>query len=81
MMENIETSKAPTNETRYRNKRIGCLTRCGTAVESGGLNGLPSVGLIAGVGLGTIAITGVIVKWFWNRRRRQIMDMRHSALL
>ena len=48
--------------------------------KSGGLNGLLSAGLVAGVGLGAIAITGVIVNWFRNRRRRQIMDMRDSAL-
>ena len=47
---------------------------------SGGLNGLLSVGLVAGVGLGMVAITGVIVKWSQNRRRRQIIEMRDSAL-
>lgn len=47
---------------------------------SGGLDGLLSVGLVAGAGLGTIAIMGVFVKWLRNRRRRQIMDMRDSAL-
>lgn len=48
--------------------------------KSGGDNSLLSMGLFAGLGLGAIAITGVIVKWLRNRRRRQIMDMRDSAL-
>ncbi|MDO9145344.1 hypothetical protein [Rhodoferax sp.] len=47
---------------------------------SGGDNSLLSMGLFAGLGLGAIAITGGIVKWLRNRRRRQIMDMRDSAL-
>ena len=48
--------------------------------KSGGLNGLLSVGLVAGVGLGVIVIAGAIVRWSRSRRRRQIMDMRDSAL-
>jgi hypothetical protein len=48
--------------------------------KTGGDNSLLSMGLFAGVGLGAIAITGVLVKWLRNRRRRQIMDMRDSAL-
>lgn len=48
--------------------------------KSGGDNSLLSMGLFAGLGLGAIAITGVIVKWLRDRRRRQIMDMRDSAL-
>lgn len=48
--------------------------------KSGGDNRLLSMGLFAGFGLGAIAITAVIVKWLRNRRRRQIMDMRDSAL-
>lgn len=47
---------------------------------SGGLNGFLSVGLLAGAGLGAIAVAGVALKCFRNRRRRQIMDMRDSAL-
>lgn len=48
--------------------------------KTDGDNSLLSMGLFAGVGLGAIAITGVLVKWLRNRRRRQIMDMRDSAL-
>lgn len=48
--------------------------------KTGDDNNLLSMGLIAAVGLGAIAITGVLVKWLRNRRRRQIMDMRDSAL-
>lgn len=46
----------------------------------GGLNGLLSAGLVTAVGLGALAIAGVLLKWLRNRRRRQIMDMRDSAL-
>lgn len=50
--------------------------------KSGGDNSLLSMGSFAGLGLGlgAIAITGGIVKWLRHRRRRQIMDMRDSAL-
>lgn len=47
---------------------------------SGGLNGFLSVGLVAGAGLVAITVAGAALKWFRNRRRRQIMDMRDSAL-
>ncbi len=48
--------------------------------KSGGLNGWLSMGLIAGVGIGILAVVGVVVKWLRDRRRRQITDMRDSAL-
>jgi hypothetical protein len=42
--------------------------------------GLPSIGLLAGVGFGAIAIAGAAKVWLRNRHRRQIMGMRDSAL-
>lgn len=62
---------------------IGVLTALsGLAVlwVFGGKSGLPSIGLLAGVGLGALAITGVARVWLRNRHRRQIMGMRDSAL-
>jgi hypothetical protein len=45
-----------------------------------GLSGLPSIGLLMGIGLGAIAITGATSAWLRSRHRRQIMGMRDSAL-
>jgi hypothetical protein len=43
-------------------------------------NSLLSMGLAAGVGIGVIAVAGVAATWFRNRRLRQLMNMRDSAL-
>jgi hypothetical protein len=42
--------------------------------------GLPSIGLLAAVGLGAAAVTGIARVWLRNRHRRHIMGMRDSAL-
>ena len=45
-----------------------------------GLSGWPSIGLLAVVGLGAAAVTGIARVWLRNRHRRHIMGMRDSAL-
>ncbi len=45
-----------------------------------GLSGWPSIGLLAGVGLGAAAVMGFARVWLRSRHRRQIMGMRDSAL-
>ena len=44
------------------------------------VNGLPSAGLLASVGFGAAAITGVARAWLRNRHHRHIKDKRDSAL-
>jgi hypothetical protein len=48
--------------------------------KSSGNSSLLSMGMVAGVALGVIAVAGVVVIWFRNRRRRELRDMRDSAL-
>ena len=48
--------------------------------ESGGSIPLVSIGVAAGVGIGVIAVAGVVTTWFRIRRHRQLMNMRDSAL-
>ncbi len=38
-----------------------------------------STAIIGGFGLGTVLLAGLAI-WWRNRRRRQLMDMRDSAL-
>ncbi len=38
-----------------------------------------STAIVGGFGLGTVLVAGLAI-WWRNRRRRQLMDMRDSAL-
>jgi protein-S-isoprenylcysteine O-methyltransferase Ste14 len=48
--------------------------------KSGGSSALPSMVVAAGVVIGTIAVAGVVTTWLRNRRRRELREMRDSAL-
>jgi len=48
--------------------------------KSSGNSSLLSMGMVAGVALGVIAVAGVVVICCRNRRRRELRDMRDSAL-
>jgi hypothetical protein len=48
--------------------------------KSGGSSALLSLGVVAGVGFGAIAVAGVVTTWIRNRRRRELREMRDSAL-
>jgi len=80
MMKNNETSKAP------RMKLVAGLSALATSIGVAllwKLNGnisLLSMSLVACVALGVIALAGVVVIWLRNRRRRELRDMRDSAL-
>jgi hypothetical protein len=41
---------------------------------------LLSVGVVAGVALGVTAVAIVVAMWLRNRRRKELSDMRDSAL-
>jgi len=48
--------------------------------KSGGSSALPSMVVAASVGIGAIAVAGAVTAWLRNRRRRELRDMRDSAL-
>lgn len=48
--------------------------------KSGGNSSLPSKGLVAGIALGAFAVAVIVTMWLRNRRRRELRDMRDSAL-
>jgi hypothetical protein len=80
MMEINETPKAP------RMKLVAGLCALAASLgaallwKSGGIGALPPVGVVTGVGVVAIGVTGVVAMWLRNRRRRVLRDMRDSAL-
>ncbi len=80
MMESTETPNAP------RMKLIAGLCAMAASIgmallwKSGGNSSLPSMVLVAGVALGAFTVAGMVAMWLRNRRRRELRDMRDSAL-
>jgi hypothetical protein len=80
MMESTKTPKAP------RMKLVAGLcalaASLGTALlwKSGENSALLSMGVVAGVGIGALSVAGVVTTWLRNRRRRELREMRDSAL-
>jgi len=46
----------------------------------GGNSSSLSMGLVAGIALGAIAVAGAVSMWLRNRRRRELRAMRDSVL-
>jgi len=80
MMENTETPKAPRMKLVAGPSALAALIGVALLWKSGENSSLLSMGMVAGVALGSIAVVGVVAMWLRNRSRRELRSMRDSAL-
>ena len=79
-MENTETPKAPRMKLVAGLSALAALIGVALLWKSGENSSLLSMGMVAGVALGTIAVVGVVAMWLRHRSRRELRSMRDSAL-
>lgn len=80
MMESSKTPKAPGMKLVAGLCALAASIGAALLWKSGESNALLSMGVVAGVGVGALAVVGVVTTWLRNRRRRELRDMRDSAL-
>jgi protein-S-isoprenylcysteine O-methyltransferase Ste14 len=80
MMGSSETPKAPGMKLVVGLCALAASLGAALLWKSGGSSALPSMVVAAGVGIGAIAVAGAVTAWLRNRRRRELRDMRDSAL-
>jgi hypothetical protein len=80
MMESYQTPKAPGMKLVAGLCALAASQGAALLWKSGGSNALLSIGVVAGVGISALVVAGVVTTWLRNRRRRELREMRDSAL-
>jgi hypothetical protein len=80
MIESNETSKAPGMKLVAGLCAFAASIGVALLWKTGDSSALLSMGVVAGVGIGALAVAGVVATWLRSRRRRELRGMRDSAL-